>query len=131
MRDGLPEGFALADFFEHCQGADGGYTQKDVVEVARCFTGWTIAQPREGGEFRFDVRQHDPGAKPDVLILTTSWKKMLFGGESVEAALSRQVACSVSALGTVDPGPGDPLGPLEIYRLQWLTLNADPVKRSK
>ena len=26
----------------HTLGVDGGYTQKDVTEVARCFTGWTI-----------------------------------------------------------------------------------------
>ena len=33
----------------HTLGVDGGYTQKDVQEVARCFTGWTIFQPRGGG----------------------------------------------------------------------------------
>ncbi len=32
----------------HTLGVDGGYTQKDVQEVARCFTGWTIFQPRGG-----------------------------------------------------------------------------------
>ena len=30
----------------HTLGVDGGYTQKDVTEVARCFTGWTIEKPR-------------------------------------------------------------------------------------
>ena len=30
----------------HTLGVDGGYTQQDVTEVARCFTGWTIDQPR-------------------------------------------------------------------------------------
>jgi uncharacterized protein (DUF1800 family) len=34
----------------HTLGVDGGYTQKDVTEVARCFTGWTIDQPQLGGE---------------------------------------------------------------------------------
>ena len=32
----------------HTLGVDGGYTQKDVQEVARCFTGWTIFAPRGG-----------------------------------------------------------------------------------
>jgi uncharacterized protein (DUF1800 family) len=42
---------------------DGGYTQKDVTEVARCFTGWTINQPQRGGKFMFNPRLHDNGAK--------------------------------------------------------------------
>jgi uncharacterized protein (DUF1800 family) len=42
---------------------DGGYTQKDIQEVARCFTGWTIERPRGQGEFRFEQRFHDSGAK--------------------------------------------------------------------
>jgi uncharacterized protein (DUF1800 family) len=44
-------------------GVDGGYTQKDVTEVARCFTGWTIREPRRGGGFEFNEKQHDPGEK--------------------------------------------------------------------
>jgi uncharacterized protein (DUF1800 family) len=42
---------------------DGGYTQKDVTEVARCFTGWTIEKPREYADFKFDERLHDPDPK--------------------------------------------------------------------
>ena len=44
-------------------GVDGGYTQKDVTEVARCFTGWTIEKPRQNPEFKFDDRLHDPDQK--------------------------------------------------------------------
>ncbi|MGC1484499.1 MAG: DUF1800 family protein [Candidatus Acidiferrum sp.] len=44
-------------------GVGGGYTQKDVTEVARCFTGWTIEKPREHPQFKFDDRLHDPGPK--------------------------------------------------------------------
>jgi uncharacterized protein (DUF1800 family) len=47
----------------HTLGVDGGYTQKDVTEVARCFTGWSIADAREGGGFIFREKQHDPGEK--------------------------------------------------------------------
>ena len=47
----------------HTLGVDGGYTQKDVQEVARAFTGWTIANPRQGGAFRFEPRMHDDGEK--------------------------------------------------------------------
>jgi uncharacterized protein (DUF1800 family) len=45
----------------HTLGVDGGYTQKDVQEVARCFTGWTIE--RQTGAFMFRPRQHDDGVK--------------------------------------------------------------------
>ena len=47
----------------HTLGVDGGYTQKDVQEVARAFTGWTIANPRQGGGFTFEPRMHDTGEK--------------------------------------------------------------------
>ncbi|HLI35143.1 MAG TPA: DUF1800 domain-containing protein [Terriglobia bacterium] len=39
------------------------YTQKDVTEVARCFTGWTIQRPGQGGGFFFNPRMHDYGRK--------------------------------------------------------------------
>jgi uncharacterized protein (DUF1800 family) len=47
----------------HTLGVDGGYTQKDVTEVARCFSGWTIRQPRQGGDFFYNDRLHDKGEK--------------------------------------------------------------------
>jgi hypothetical protein len=53
----------------HTLGVEGGYTQKDVQEVARCFTGWTIRAPRgqggdaDAGTFVFNERMHDNGEK--------------------------------------------------------------------
>ncbi len=47
----------------HTLGVDGGYTQKDVTELARCFTGWTIDKPRVNPEFKFDEKLHDPEQK--------------------------------------------------------------------
>jgi uncharacterized protein (DUF1800 family) len=47
----------------HTLGVDGGYTQKDVQEMARIFTGWTIDQPRGGGRFVFKPEWHDPNSK--------------------------------------------------------------------
>ncbi|HEX2445547.1 MAG TPA: DUF1800 domain-containing protein [Vicinamibacterales bacterium] len=60
---GLNENYARELLELHTLGVDGGYTQKDVVEVARAFTGWTIDRPRTGGGFRFDGRMHDGGEK--------------------------------------------------------------------
>jgi uncharacterized protein (DUF1800 family) len=60
---GLNENYGRELLELHTLGVDSGYTQQDVVEVARCFTGWTIAGPRKGGEFEFNDRMHDHGKK--------------------------------------------------------------------
>jgi len=60
---GLNENYGRELMELHTLGVDGGYTQKDVTEVARCFTGWTIEKPRQHPEFKFDDRLHDPGTK--------------------------------------------------------------------
>ncbi len=60
---GINENYARELMELHTLGVDGGYTQKDVQEVARAFTGWTIANPRLGGSFRFEPRMHDDGDK--------------------------------------------------------------------
>jgi uncharacterized protein (DUF1800 family) len=71
---GINENYARELMELHTLGVDGGYTQKDVQEVARCFTGWTIYAPRGGGaafgmdngkagQFYFNPRLHDDGEK--------------------------------------------------------------------
>jgi uncharacterized protein (DUF1800 family) len=60
---GINENYARELMELHTLGVDGGYTQKDVSEVARAFTGWTIENPRRGSGFRFEPRMHDAGAK--------------------------------------------------------------------
>jgi len=60
---GLNENYARELLELHTLGVDGGYTQQDVIEVARCFTGWTLRVPRGGGEFYFNERMHDRGEK--------------------------------------------------------------------
>jgi uncharacterized protein (DUF1800 family) len=60
---GLNENYGRELMELHTLGVNSGYTQKDVTEVARVFTGWTIKQPREGGGFTFNERMHDPGVK--------------------------------------------------------------------
>src|SRR5215510_7841895 len=60
---GLNENYAREIMELHTLGVDGGYTQKDVQEVARCFTGWTVRNPRAGGDFYFNPFMHDDGEK--------------------------------------------------------------------
>ena len=60
---GLNENYGRELMELHTLGVEGGYTQKDVTELARCFTGWTIEKPRQNPEFKFDERLHDPDPK--------------------------------------------------------------------
>ncbi|QQS46063.1 MAG: DUF1800 domain-containing protein [Acidobacteriota bacterium] len=60
---GINENYAREIMELHTLGVDGGYTQKDVQEVARCFTGWTIRNPRGAAEFVFNRFAHDDGEK--------------------------------------------------------------------
>jgi uncharacterized protein (DUF1800 family) len=59
---GLNENYARELMELHTLGVDGGYSQQDVIEVARALTGWTMA-PRQGAEFVFRPQIHDAGAK--------------------------------------------------------------------
>jgi uncharacterized protein (DUF1800 family) len=63
QRRGLNENYAREIMELHTLGVDGGYTQKDVTELARVLTGWTIEQPQRGGDFTFNERMHEPGSK--------------------------------------------------------------------
>jgi uncharacterized protein (DUF1800 family) len=79
QKRGINENYARELMELHTLGVDGGYTQKDVQEVARCFTGWSIFAPRGGaaaaaalmgdkarenaGRFYFAPRMHDDGEK--------------------------------------------------------------------
>jgi uncharacterized protein (DUF1800 family) len=60
---GLNENYARELLELHTLGVDGGYTQKDVQEVARCFTGWSLRKPADGSVFVFRVELHDRGEK--------------------------------------------------------------------
>jgi uncharacterized protein (DUF1800 family) len=60
---GLNENYARELLELHTLGVDGGYTQQDVREVARCFTGWSIEQPKKQGAFVYRDFAHDKGPK--------------------------------------------------------------------
>ena len=61
--NGLNENYARELMELHTLGVNGGYTQQDVTEVARVFTGWTIDEPQRGGGFIYRPRLHEPGNK--------------------------------------------------------------------
>jgi uncharacterized protein (DUF1800 family) len=74
---GINENYGRELMELHTLGVGGGYTQKDVIEVAKCFTGWTVDRPYGGGmgaarkrvddgtpgEFEFEPNRHEPGSK--------------------------------------------------------------------
>ena len=62
-RAGINENYGRELMELHTIGVDGGYTQKDVQEVARALTGWTIDRPRQGPRFVFRMAMHDRGEK--------------------------------------------------------------------
>src|SRR3989441_3929109 len=58
---GINENYARELLELHTLGVDGGYTQHDVIDVARIFTGWSIERPQQGGDFEFHDWAHDRG----------------------------------------------------------------------
>jgi uncharacterized protein (DUF1800 family) len=60
---GLNENYGRELLELHTLSVNGGYSQRDVTEVAKVFTGWTIEKPAEGGGFKFEPRMHEPGTK--------------------------------------------------------------------
>jgi hypothetical protein len=84
---GLNENYGRELMELHTLGVDGGYTQKDVTEVARAFTGWTIEKPRENPQFKFDERLHDPD--PKIVLGKKIHAGGMKDGEEVIALLSK------------------------------------------
>ncbi|HEY6348643.1 MAG TPA: DUF1800 domain-containing protein [Candidatus Angelobacter sp.] len=60
---GLNENYGRELMELHTLGVDGGYTQADVTQMARVFTGWTIQPLDQGWGFLFDPKRHEPGPK--------------------------------------------------------------------
>jgi len=61
--EGLNENYARELMELHTLGVNGGYTQADVIQVARILTGWTVDRPQRGGGFVFNPNRHEPGTK--------------------------------------------------------------------
>jgi uncharacterized protein (DUF1800 family) len=74
---GLNENYGRELLELHTLGVNGGYTQQDVIAVARCFTGWTIRQPNQDPEFAYASFMHDDGEK-----IALGHKIAAGGGES-------------------------------------------------
>ena len=60
---GLNENYGRELMELHTLGVNGGYTQADVTNLSKVFTGWTIDRPYMGGGYVFDAGRHEPGSK--------------------------------------------------------------------
>ena len=63
QKSGLNENYGRELLELHTLSVNGGYSQRDVTECAKVFTGWTIDKPNDGGTFKFDPRMHEPRPK--------------------------------------------------------------------
>ncbi len=88
---GLKENYGRELLELHTLGVDGGYTQQDVVNVARALTGWTVEKPRQDGSFLFRPAMHDAGEKV-VLGHTLPANHGIEDGEAVLDILAREPA---------------------------------------
>ncbi len=88
---GLNENYGRELLELHTVGVDGGYTQQDVINVARALTGWTIDRPVAGGGFVFRPVMHDAGEK---VVLGTKLRagRGIEDGEEVLDILARHPA---------------------------------------
>src|SRR3984885_9331443 len=60
---GLNENYGREVMELHTVGVDTGYTQEDVIQMARCLTGWTVREPRRDRDFVFKPEFHAQGKK--------------------------------------------------------------------
>jgi uncharacterized protein (DUF1800 family) len=85
---GLNENYGRELMELHTLGVGGGYSQTDVTQVAKVFTGWTMEQPGRGGLYMFDDRRHEPGPK------TVLGKTIPEGGEKEGLEVLHMLATS-------------------------------------
>ena len=92
-RGGLNENYGRELLELHTLGVDGGYSQQDVINVARAFTGWTVPRPNEGNDFTFNAGMHDADPK---LVLGNALPagRGVVDGEAVLDILARHPATS-------------------------------------
>lgn len=92
MPSGINENYARELMELHTLGVDGGYTQKDITEVARILTGWGIA-PRDGNVFEYRAWAHDDGSKTVLGVVYPSG-----GGMKEGERLLHQLATNPATL---------------------------------
>jgi uncharacterized protein (DUF1800 family) len=111
--NGLNENYGREVMELHTVGVNGGYSQADVTSLAAILTGWTVDRPGQAGQFLFDPKRHEPGAKEwfgyriseNGVATKINAAPVVRGGKTVSSAGSANVAVIPSVQGmNVDPG---------------------------
>ena len=129
---GLNENYGRELMELHTLGVDGGYTQQDVTEVARCFTGWTIREPQRGGGFEFNARLHDKGEKHVLGVTIPAGGGMddglkvldISGAPSLHGALHREEPGDRGSSPTIRPKLGGADGE-DVHSDRWRPARSD------
>ena len=98
-RRGINENYARELMELHTLGVDGGYTQQDVEEVARAFTGWSVVPPGERGE-RARKRMDKRGERMGFVIE----EAFLFRADAHDATEKTILGETFPAGGGIDEG---------------------------
>lgn len=126
---GLNENLAREAMELHTLGADGGYTQADVTELARALTGWAMPQPngpQTDRAFVFRAQVHEPGAR--TILGKTYPEGGLAQGEAVlkdlanHPATARRAAKRIAAHFVSDTPPPELVSKLE---RAWIDSEGD------
>lgn len=117
LASGLNENYGRELMELHTLSVNGGYSQRDVAEVAKVFTGWTLEQPAKGGGFHFAPRMHEP---TDKIVLGHRIKE---NGEKEGMEVLRMLARS--------PKTAHLIALIESVNPHWLDLARDWYPRMK
>ena len=95
---GLNENLARETLELHTLGVHGGYRQRDVTELARALTGWTVGEPLTpmGGRFVNDAARREPGVRR---LLGRDWPEGEDRAERIVQALAREPATAAHLAG--------------------------------
>lgn len=125
---GLNENLAREILELHTLGVDGGYTQADILALARVITGWTVARNVEQlqrGGFRFAARAHEPGAKT---LLGQRVEEGLEAGEAAIRGLARHPSTARHLCRKLAVHYAGPNAPVDLHRAlvsAWMETSGD------
>ena len=121
---GLNENYARELLELHTLGVDGGYTQQDVIDVARCFSGWTLTQKFGGYQFMFVPELHD-GRERTVLGEEIGGGGIRQGRKVLDLLARRPATARFISTKLATRFVGDDPAPALIDRLSGVFLESD------
>ncbi len=119
---GLNENYARELMELHTLGVDGGYTQKDVTELARILTGWSVENTNEDPVFAFKEKNHDQEPKQFLNREFPAGKAMDEGEEALKMLAISPATAKFISLKLARYFLSDEPAPAVINRMQKVFL---------